>query len=120
MEALNNMKVIDFGVTITLLIVIYRALTIVSQIYVSKKIPTPVIANLACQQDPKHFQRIQEIHSMTLSTEQDKAHGRFSCQFKDRDEVRDLMEIMRQNVQATKDLTIELRLARNGNSRAKA
>lgn len=114
MDLPNNIAAIDFGVTIALLIVIYRGLTLASQLYAAKKIPQPM---LACQQDPKHFQRIMEIHEMTVDTEKNKLAGNFQCLFKDRDEVRDLMDIMKQNVQATKDLTIELRLTRNDNSR---
>jgi len=76
---------------------------------------------LECQADPQHFQRIREIHKMTCDTESKKNHGEFNCQFKDRDEVRDMLELMKRGNRATEklsdemaNLAKEIRLTRNG------
>lgn len=119
MTELQNLKLIDLGITLTILIVIVRAAEFGLKLWLSKKIPTPKTQSvtLACQQDPMHYQRIKEMHQATMDTEKKKQHGDFECMFKDRDEVRDLIEMIRASVQATKELTQEMRLTRNGKSR---
>lgn len=64
--------------------------------------------------EPLVRKEIKEIHYMTTNTEHQKDAGQFSCVWKDRDEVRDLMEAMRKLVTATDALTQELKLTRNG------
>ena len=58
--------------------------------------------------------QIEEMHAMTTDTEKQKQQGQFGCAWRGRDEVRDLMEIMRSLVHATEELTDELRITRNG------
>jgi len=113
MEFPIDIKALDFGVTIALLIVIYRGLALASQLYAAKKIPAAI---LACQQDPLHFQRIKEMHQATMDTEKQKLQGHFACQFKDREEVTKLIDTIGRNIDAIRELTLELRLTRNGNS----
>lgn len=118
---------LDLSVTMLLLVVVYRGLGILAKMYIPRLNPPPppaAISMLACQQDPKHYQRIEEMHAMTMKTETEKADGKFNCNWKDRDEVRDMIEAMRTNVtamgavtKALTDLTSELRLNRNGHGK---
>jgi len=114
MEFPTDIRALDFGVTIALLIVVYRGLALASQLYAAKKIPPSV--GLSCQQDPLHFQRIKEMHQATMDTEKQKLQGHFACQFKDREEVTKLIDTIGRNIDAIRELTLELRLTRNGNS----
>lgn len=111
-EQLDKLNALDFGVTLALLLVIHKALSIGGQYWLNRN--APPLATLACQQDPAHFQRIKEMHKAIMDTEEKKLRGDFGCKFNNRDEVRDLLEIMRQNTEALKMLTQELRLTRNG------
>ena len=109
---LKELHALDFGLTMMFLIVVYKALTIGGQYWLNKKMPSA--STLACQADPMHFQRIKEMHEATMDTEKRKQQGDFQCQFKDRDEVRDLLEQMRANTVAIRELTQELKMIRNG------
>ena len=71
---------------------------------------------LQCRVDPLHFQHIQEVHEMVSTWDKGISAGKFSCAWKDRDEIRDLLEAIRdshhlqeQSVVATRELTGEVR-----------
>lgn len=104
---------IEYGLTGFLLILVWRVLSIASSLFLAKKVPAQT-AGLACQQDPRHFQRIKELHEMTMDTEKQKVSGKFGCAWQGRDEVRDSLELQRQLLKAIQELTLELRLTRNG------
>ena len=108
----------EYGLIGFLLILIWRVMGIGSSLFIAKKNPPPgqTTVGLACQQDPRHFQRIREIHEMTLDTDKKKAAGDFGCAWQGRDEVRDSLELQRQLLKAIQELTAELRLTRNGGS----
>ena len=99
----------EFGVIGVVLIVLFWVMKFATDIMLSKKAHT----QYRCV-DPIIKQQIREIHTMTTDTEKQKDGGHFACAWKGRDEVRDLMEIMRQMVHATEELTAELKLTRNG------
>jgi hypothetical protein len=110
-----------------LLMVVWKLLDVAKQIFLKNKIPSePAIANFACQQDPKYGerlrridQRMHDVHNYTEAVQLDIAKGVFGCQWKDREEVRDYIELVKRQVTATEamvtgmtKLTEELRLAR--------
>ena len=108
MDPLNSTELGTVGV---ILIVLFWVLHFFSKMLLSKKglNPTP-----NCKLDPIVRQRVEDIHQMTTDTENQKHEGRFRCQWRNRDEIRDFKEIMLQNTAAIKALTVELRLTRNG------
>lgn len=68
-----------------------------------------------------HQQQVREIHAYTEAVQQMIAAGKFECQWRDRDEVRDMIETMRKlvssidiNTQEVRNLAQEIRLTRNG------
>lgn len=58
--------------------------------------------------------RIKEIHDYTEAVQTQIAAGLFSCAWKDRDEVRDHLEAMRNLTRELKALAREIRITRNG------
>lgn len=80
------------------------------------------LSPLACQVDPEHFAHLRQVHGM-VSAWDDQIHaGAFSCVWKDRDEVRDFLDVIRAGTTATEVLTVEVRnlarevrTTRNGN-----
>jgi hypothetical protein len=112
MEPVN---VTEFGVTGIVLIVLFWVMKFASDM-LSKKTGNGRPGNGTCL-DPIAKQQIRELHTMTTDTEKQKDSGHFNCAWRGRDEVRDLMEIMRQLVHVTEELTLELRLTRNGSGK---
>ena len=111
-EALEGIKVIDFGLTAIVLLVVYKALAVVGHLYVAKKTATDF-----SRKEERFCQLLKEVHEATMDTEKQKQQGNFRCQFKDRDEVRDLIDSMKHVVVALNELTAELRRSRrNGGS----
>ena len=109
---------LDLGITGLVLIGAWYALSIVRQTFLGTRTPT---ASSMRQMD---HQRIKDIHRMSTDTDNHKKAGDYSCVWRGRDEVRDSLELQRdvldmptQLLTALKDLTTELRLARNGGSR---
>jgi len=98
----------EFGVIGVVLIVLFWVMKFATDMMLAKK------AQPAACVDPIIKQQIREIHTMTADTEKQKDSGHFACAWRGRDEVRDLMEIMRQLVHATEELTAELKITRNG------
>ncbi|RKZ20203.1 hypothetical protein DRQ50_00155 [bacterium] len=110
----------EYGLIGFLLILVWKVLGVGQQLFLARRgagdsLPYP------CAKDPVHFQRIKEMHQMAKADETDKARGMYGCQWKDRDEVRDLLELMRKSIHASnnqthaiKALTDEMRLERNG------
>lgn len=100
---------LEFSVVATSLILVWKLLDVAKQLFLSNKVPV-ANQNLACQQDPLHFQRIKEIHKYTEDTQTDIAAGKFSCQWKDREEVRDYIEASRNSTKALEEVSSELKL----------
>lgn len=102
---------VELGVVGVALIVVYRMTEVLKIMFLKTRAPGAVQATqfaMACQTDPRHFQRIREVHEMMLSQDEGIKRGEFKCQWKDRDEIRDLLEAIRA-------LTLQLRVANNGN-----
>ncbi len=100
----------EFGVIGVVLIVLFWVMKFATEMLAAKRIPT---TGYRCV-DPIIKQQIKAIHTMTADTEKQKDGGHFNCAWRGRDEVRDLMEIMRRMVHATEELTEELKRTRNG------
>ena len=84
---------------------------------------------LQCQVDPLHFQHVREAHEILERMDQGWSSGAFSCAFKDRDEVRDVLELHRATLEAqnrtteavgrlTEELGHLTREIRHGNGRS--
>lgn len=63
---------------------------------------------LACQVDPLHFQRIREVHEKVESWDVRVQRGDFSCVWRDRDEIRDLLETLRSSSTETRNALREM------------
>lgn len=61
-------------------------------------------AGLSCQQDPMHFQRIREIHEYVKHTGDQINQGEFSCQWKDREEVRDYIDLQKKQLAVSEQI----------------
>lgn len=97
----------ELGIVAFALMVVWKLLDVGKQVFLTKRIingnvKVPVMSPLACQVDPQHFGRIKEIHKYTENVSERIARGQFSCEWKDRDEVRDF-------AQSIKDLTNEIK-----------
>lgn len=121
----------EFGVIGGILIALYKSLDF-AKIMALKKRGVGDTRNgtptLVCQQDPIHHQRIREIHQYTSKVGDLIASKELGCQWQDREEVRDYMELQRKlldhtvmQIEAGKMVTValnaltaELRLNRNG------
>lgn len=114
-EFLTQVPPTQLGVMMVLVIILYKALDLVKALAMSKLFPEQVrnrSGELACQQDPLHFQRIQEIHDYTKLVAKQIDHGDFACQWKDREEVRDYLDVAKSQVTAMQSVVNELRLLR--------
>ena len=105
---------LDLGVTGLLLIVVFQGLSFLKMLYASRQAPTGFTGTLACQTDPKHFERIKEIHAHTKTVQKNIDTGEFKCAWEGRDEIRDFRESLTRNADATEALAVELRLTRTG------
>ena len=110
----------EYGITTSLLLIMWKMLEVAKTIYLNKRIDQPV-ATLACQTDPMHFLRIQEMHEQMGRTQQAMDRGELGCRWKNRDEVSKSLELSRVQISASKqqtvaiiELTAELRRTRNG------
>lgn len=99
--------VAELGVAGVLLLVLFWVLKFATTTRMVRK-------GVAAAMDPVTVEHIKEIYSMTVKTEQQKAAGQFKCLWKDRDEIRDLMDILSDLAKATRENTAELRKHNNG------
>ena len=96
----------------------------------------PLMSPMACQIDPKHFERIREMDARTLRTAELTEHisealdahrehyhenvatavasGAFSCAMRGRDEVNSLFELLRNIAEKLDRVADELEKTRNG------
>lgn len=88
-------NIVELSVAALAMIVVYRLLGFLQHLMLHKRGINTTPTSLACQSDPMHFQRIREIHAYTQGVQQQIARGDFNCAWRDRDEVRDLLESMR-------------------------
>ena len=110
---------LEYGLVGLALLVVYKVLEVGKQLFLNKK---GVYENVyPCQADPLYGERLRRMDKSIKDMGDRITTGATSCQWKDRDEVRDMIEIMRKlvevtttNVQETKALTEELRKNRNG------
>jgi hypothetical protein len=116
---------LDYGAVGLALMIIWKLLEIGKHLILSKKINnspgTPALLQMPCAHDPLYVERIKRIDASIGKMDTMIAEGQFHCQWKDRDEVRDLMEVMRalngaveRNTAEMSKLTSELHKTRNG------
>jgi hypothetical protein len=86
---------------------------------------------LQCQVDPLHFQHATAVHDAVMDWDDKINRGDFSCAWRDRDEIRDVLELLKSQagrqedaVVATRELTtevralaLEMRTTRNGGAK---
>ena len=121
---LANVAPTEFGLVGLVLLVVWKLLGVAEKMIMSKRNghsdhPSG-LSRLACQVDPAHFHRIIEIHENTEELKTQMSQGSMSCQWRDRDEVRDYLEIAKQQLAATKEQTRELQLTRTALIRMQA
>jgi len=112
---------LDYGALGLALMIIWKILDIGKQVFLSKKAPAPPLLQMPCAHDPLYVERIKRIDNSIGKMDTMIAEGQFFCQWKDRDEVRDMMEVMRalnsaveRNTAEMSKLTSELHKTRNG------
>lgn len=105
-------EILDLGLTGLALIVVWKVLDFAKWVLLKKQgvssNGTPLMSALACQMDPQHFAHIKEVHEMmsdaqdtvktdhaTLQALKRQAEQGGFCAWHGRDEVRDLLELMR-------------------------
>lgn len=100
---------------------VWKVLDVGTKMFLSKLGVAPTLPATACQTDPVYPQRLKEVHRWMREQHENINRGDLNCQWKDRDEVRDMIDMMRQLVEATKEnaresrvLSSELRKTRNG------
>lgn len=115
----------DYGALGLALMIIWKLLDIGKHFVLSKKPGvspvSPALLQMPCAHDPLYVERIKRIDASIGKMDTMIAEGQFHCQWKDRDEVRDLMEVMRalnsaveRNTAEMSKLTSELHKTRNG------
>jgi len=67
-------------------------------------------AVLSSASDILHHEMVKDIHDYTESVQHMIASGRFECQWKDRDEVRDLLETLRSLMTAIEKNTVQMEM----------
>lgn len=110
----------EFGVAGVLIVLVYKLLELVVTLFKGeKKAPLLTMTPLACQTDPKHFQRNMETHGMvkkvlgwTDDIKESVNQGEFSCAWQGRDEIRDFRESISALGQSGEALVVEMRLLR--------
>lgn len=109
---------LELGIVGIALIVIWKITDAGKQMFLANRVPS---SEAICPRDPVLGKKIDEIHDYTESVRTQIAQGEFHCQWRDRDEIRDMLEIMRNQTNASKaqtrainELTAELRVTRNG------
>ncbi len=101
-------SLLDLGIVGLALIILFKMLDVVKCLILSKRGVdgyAPSQSTLACQIDPQHYQRIRDIYTMAKEHGASIASGKFDCVWKDRDEVRDLLESMRRLSESMDKLT---------------
>lgn len=116
----NVSPVIEYSLGGISLILVWKLLDVVKHMFLIRR-----ENNLSPDQlgyDITMRQRIKDIHAYTEGVQTQIAGGDFRCQWKDRDEVRDFMQVMRDQTTASKaqtqaitELATEMRITRNGN-----
>jgi Zn-finger protein len=109
----------EYGLVGLAMIVVYKVLEVGKQLFLNKR---GIYENAyPCQADPTYGERLRRMDKRIEDIGERVTTGATSCQWKDRDEVRDMIEILRKlvdvtttNVQETRALTEELRKTRNG------
>ena len=114
-----NMQMLDYGVVGFALIIIWKLLDIGKHLFLNKKglAPSiPVDFNIHtphCKYDPLYAKRVEYLEKSINNMDLLIAEGRFDCQWKGRDEIRDLLEIMRGLATATENNTNEVKALAN-------
>lgn len=105
-------EILDLGLVGIALVLLWKGLDIIRLQMTTKKLAAydgiPLMSPLACQIDPQHFAHVLEAHDMLLTMKEQIAAGNFGCAWKGRDEVRDLLEIMKTLVVEIKGLRRDL------------
>lgn len=106
----------QFGLVGAVLILMWYVLNVGKQLFLASRKreepQTSQIAQLACMRDPLYVQRLHEIHDHTKRVDEHIVHGEFGCQWKDREEVRDYIDITKRQVVAMESMVREMQLLR--------
>lgn len=123
MDPLMTSKTYEWGLLGLALMVIWKLLEVGKVVFLARR-SSPDVDGLAAGDAVMHQQQVREIHNSVSGMMKMIDTGRFECQWRDRDEVRDLVEIMRglasavdKNTTEVQNLARELRLTRNGHGR---
>lgn len=114
-EFLTRIPPDQLGIVVVLLIVIFKGMDVVKAMIISKLVGntngkvTPVVD---LEQDLAHIQRTKDIYDYTKKVNEQIMHGDFSCQWKDREEVRDYIDVAKRQVLAMESVVSELQLLR--------
>lgn len=113
---------VEWGLLGLSLMITWKLLEVGKVIFLSKRHADT--NGLAAGDRVLHQQQVREIHEHVEGMMRMIASGQFECQWRDRDEVRDLVEILRglaaamdKNTTEVQNLARELRLTRNGHGR---
>ena len=116
-----NPHALDYGLVSFALILIYKMLEIGKQLFLAKKINgvgaadsrIPTMTPLACQVDPVHFSRIKDMDATCKKIDSAFDRGEMGCAWTGRDEVRDMLESIRELTGEIKALRTEMQNGRN-------
>ena len=104
--AIQPPALVEYGVVTLALLIVYRVLDVAKHFLLNKK--GIASQHLACQADPQYPQRIRDMSRFTVDLQTRIDKGEFTCAWRGRDEVRDLLEGMRNLTKAVGTLTTEL------------
>ena len=114
---LINIDPMQFGLVGFVLILMWKVLDVGVKLTLAKRgtvttSSTTTATPAICQMDR---QLLKDIHTHTVGVQKQIDQGHFSCQWKSRDEIRDLLDAIKDQTRAMIALSEELRKTRNGN-----
>ena len=115
----NTPEIMEYSLAAVSLILVWKLLDVAKSLFLANRIATSPSSNFACQQDPKYGERIRridqrmlDVHTYTEGVQLQIAKGEFGCQWKDREEVRDYIDITKRQVEVQEAMVAELKLLR--------
>jgi hypothetical protein len=103
------MNPMEFGVVATSLILVWKLLDVAKQLFLANKVPS---GPEQLSYDTLMRQRVKDIHNHCEGIQSDMDRGEFGCQWKDREEVRDYIDITKRQVTAMESMVREMGLLR--------
>lgn len=105
-------EILDLGAVGVCLVLLWKGLDIAKLALMSRKSVNgngiPLMSQLACQLDPQHFSHIAETHSTVAELKTALDAGHIGCVWRGRDEVRDLLELMRRLLDEMRGLRTDM------------